>query len=142
MTSTHTPNRFSLKYLAGCFCICLYIMDIQYHVFFFTRYFVLEHAFQVYSFPVALVIISLGYYLLMRNIMLYALACRTSPGEVHLLKTSRVNYERKRQNDMQRYSNSGIFTTSDVSTLKSLTSDLSSIDQRVKEYITHYQEKG
>lgn len=97
---SNTPNRFSLKYLAGCFCICLYFADIQYHMFFFTQYFVLQYAFYKFSTPVALFIICLGYYLLMRNVMLFALASRASPGEVHLLKESRINYERKRQYDV------------------------------------------
>jgi hypothetical protein len=87
---------FSLKYAFGCLCICLYIADIQYHMMFFTRYFVLQFAFAAYSWPVASLIVLIGYYMLMRNMILFTLAARMSPGRVSEVKESRINHEKRR----------------------------------------------
>ena len=75
----------------------MYIVDIQYHIWFFTRYFVLEYVFESYSLPAASVLCVIGYYLLARNVILFGLSCRVNPGAVSELKYSKTNYERKRQ---------------------------------------------
>jgi len=63
---------------------------------FFTRYFVLQFVFAAYSKPVALLIVVLGYYFLMRNIILFTLSAMVSPGTVGAIKGSRINHEKKR----------------------------------------------
>lgn len=70
-------------------------------MFFFTRYFVLKFAFASFPKPVAIVLVSLGYYFLMRNMALFLLAAKVSPGVVSDIKFQSCNFEKRRQIDVQ-----------------------------------------
>ena len=96
-------NRYFKKAVGYSF-ILYFTLNIQYHLFFFVQYFILQFAFQELNVVLAFLISGLGLYLLCKIITLFFIASQKAGGPVKELKSAIVDVVKMRQAEVRKFS--------------------------------------
>jgi hypothetical protein len=82
--------------MLGWACTGFQFANLQYHLYFFVRYFMLDFAKKEISPAQAIVMLIIGFYLLIRINLLLMLAVTTSAGSIKYVKEKRRGLDRSR----------------------------------------------
>ena len=116
------------KKAIGYSFIAYFTIMIQYHMIFFIQYFVLQFAYQSFNPIVATFLILLGLFLLGKMIVLFFVCSMKKGGPVKEVKNMLVDVQKMRVAEARKFEQ--YFTKQDILVLKSLNSDIQSIEAR------------
>lgn len=87
--------------MLGWACTAFQIGNLQYHLYFFIRYFALDFAWKEINPFHAIVMLIIGFYLLIRINLLLMLAITTNAGSLKYVKEKRRGLDKSRQTKLK-----------------------------------------